>query len=159
MLKKPSQLNSLPKSPSGFVYQRHKPEETELYKIIENNLPAFQSHLSNADTSLPSFVHDEFSKYLRCGLLEHGFSAFHGPYVYFSLDNPTHLADALPSLSAQSKQTSSKKFLIILRRNHHRLNPLLQSVTTKQRGLAVKVSLLGLKIFSVINPIACTPAD
>jgi hypothetical protein len=73
MLKNTSQLNSLPKSPGGFVYQRHKPEETDLYKIIEKNLPSFQSHLSNADISLPAFVHDEFRKYLRCGLLEHGF--------------------------------------------------------------------------------------
>ena len=73
MLKNPSQLNSLPKSPNRFVYQRHKPEDTDLYKIIENNLPAFQSHLSNADISLPSFVHDEFRKYLRCGILNHGF--------------------------------------------------------------------------------------
>ena len=73
MLKKSSQLNSLPKSPSRFVYQRHKPEETDLYKIIEQNLGSFQSHLSNADISLPSFVHDEFRKYLRCGILNHGF--------------------------------------------------------------------------------------
>ena len=54
-------------------YQQHKPEETDLYKIIEQNLPSFQSHLSTADISLPRFVHEEFRKYLRCGLLEHGF--------------------------------------------------------------------------------------
>jgi hypothetical protein len=68
-----AQPNPLPKSPGGFVYQRHKPEETDLYKIIEQNLPSFQSHLSNADISLPAFVHDEFRKYLRCGILNHGF--------------------------------------------------------------------------------------
>ncbi len=73
MLEESAQLNSLSKSPGGFVYQRHKPEETDLYKIIKQNLPSFKSHLSNADISLPAFVHDEFRKYLRCGLLEHGF--------------------------------------------------------------------------------------
>ena len=73
MLEKSAHLGSLSKSPGGFVYQRHKPEETELYRIIEQNLPSFQSHLSNADISLPSFVHDEFRSYLRCGLLKHGF--------------------------------------------------------------------------------------
>ncbi len=73
MLENTSQLSSLPKSPGGFVYKRHKPEETDLYKIIEQNLPIFQSHLSNADISLPAFVHNEFRSYLRCGLLEHGF--------------------------------------------------------------------------------------
>jgi hypothetical protein len=73
MLEKHTLLNSHPKSPGGFVYQRHKPEETDLYKIIEQNLSSFQSHLSNADISLPAFVHDEFRSYLRCGLLKHGF--------------------------------------------------------------------------------------
>jgi ribosomal protein S27E len=73
MLEKSAHLSSLSKSPGGFSYQRHKPEETELYKIIEQNLPSFQSHLSNADFSLPAFVHDEFRSYLRCGLLKHGF--------------------------------------------------------------------------------------
>ncbi len=73
MGEKAAQLSSLSKFPGGFVYQRHKPEETDLYKIIEQNLPSFQSHLSNADISLPGFVHEEFRSYLRCGLLEHGF--------------------------------------------------------------------------------------
>jgi hypothetical protein len=73
MLKKTTRLSSLPESPGGFVYKRHKPEETNLYKIIEQSLPKFQSHLSNADISLPAFVHNEFRSYLRCGLLEHGF--------------------------------------------------------------------------------------
>jgi hypothetical protein len=72
MLEKSAHLSSLSKSPGGFAYQRHKPEETELYKIIEQNLPSFQSHLSNADISLPAFVHDEFHSYLRCGMLKHG---------------------------------------------------------------------------------------
>jgi ribosomal protein S27E len=68
-----TQLSSLSKSPGGFAYQRHKPEETDLYRIIEKNLSSFQSHLSNADISLPGFVHEEFRSYLRCGLLKHGF--------------------------------------------------------------------------------------
>jgi hypothetical protein len=73
MLEKSAHLSSLSKSPDDFAYQRHKPEETDLYKIIEKNLSSFQSHLSNADISLPAFVHDEFRRYLRCGMLKHGF--------------------------------------------------------------------------------------
>jgi len=73
MLEKSAHIGSTSKPPGDFAYQRHNPEETDLYKIIEQNLPPFQSHLSNADISLPSFVHDEFRSYLRCGLLEHGF--------------------------------------------------------------------------------------
>ncbi|MFT7547902.1 MAG: ribosomal protein S27E [Candidatus Azotimanducaceae bacterium] len=73
MLKITTQLSSLQKSPGGFVYKRYKPEETDLYKIIEQSLSIFQSHLSNADMSLPAFVRNEFRSYLRCGLSEHGF--------------------------------------------------------------------------------------
>jgi ribosomal protein S27E len=73
MQEKNTQLSTLPKSPGGCAYQRHKPEETDLYKIIDQNLPSFQSHLSSADISLPGFVHEEFRRYLRCGLLKHGF--------------------------------------------------------------------------------------
>ncbi|HJP50535.1 MAG TPA: transposase [Pseudomonadales bacterium] len=73
MLENTSQLSSLQKSPGDSTYKRHKPEETDLYKIIEQNLPIFQSHLSNADISLPAFVHNEFRSYLRCGMLKHGF--------------------------------------------------------------------------------------
>ena len=73
MLENTSQLSSLQKSPGDSTYKRHKPEETDLYKIIEQNLPIFQSHLSTADISLPAFVHNEFRSYLRCGMLKHGF--------------------------------------------------------------------------------------
>ncbi len=65
MLEQPAHLSSISKSSGSFAYQRHKPEKTELYKIIEQNLPSFQSLLSNADISLPAFVHDEFPSYLR----------------------------------------------------------------------------------------------
>jgi hypothetical protein len=73
MLEKSTHLSSLSKTLGGFPYQRHKPEETDLYKIIDQNLPTLQSHLSNADISLPPFVHHELRSYLRCGLLKHGF--------------------------------------------------------------------------------------
>lgn len=68
-----SQMSTVRQTPDRFVYQRHKPEETSLYQIIEHNLPSFQHHLSSADISLPGFVHSEFRSYLRCGILKHGF--------------------------------------------------------------------------------------
>ena len=73
MRAKSSQPKPLANSPGWLAYQRHKPEETALYRIIEQNLPSFQSHLSSADISLPGFVHKEFHSYLRCGFLKHGF--------------------------------------------------------------------------------------
>ena len=57
----------------GGYYRRHKPEQTLLYQIVEQHLPAFKRHLSEAGISLPAFVHREFDNYLHCGLLEHGF--------------------------------------------------------------------------------------
>jgi len=56
--------DSTPQAQGGGSYQRHKPEETVLYQIVEQHLPAFQSHLSGAGVSLPGFVHDEFRQYL-----------------------------------------------------------------------------------------------
>lgn len=57
-----------------FTYNRHKPEETILYKIIQNNWLSFQSQVEQ-DTGypLPDFVIKEFEEYLRCGILAHGF--------------------------------------------------------------------------------------
>ncbi|MFM7118778.1 MAG: transposase zinc-binding domain-containing protein, partial [Gammaproteobacteria bacterium] len=54
-------------------YQRHHPQNTTLYPIIEQNLPALREALQQQETSLPGFVLAEFNDYLRCGLLEHGF--------------------------------------------------------------------------------------
>jgi len=56
------------------TYVRHKPEETVLYKIIQNNWLSFQAQVEQ-DTGypLPDFVIKEFEEYLRCGILAHGF--------------------------------------------------------------------------------------
>lgn len=56
------------------AYTRHKPEDTVLYKIIQNNWLSFQAQVEQ-DTgySLPDFVIKEFDEYLRCGILAHGF--------------------------------------------------------------------------------------
>ncbi len=54
-------------------YQRHRPEQTLLYQIIEEHYPAFTSHLAEQGASLPGYVQREFDDYLKCGRLEHGF--------------------------------------------------------------------------------------
>ena len=56
-----------------FKYERHQPENTLLYKIIEKYHPLFVSHLAELGRVLPSHVQQEFEDYLKCGLLEHGF--------------------------------------------------------------------------------------
>lgn len=54
-------------------YQRHRPEQTLLYRIVEEYYPAFTGHLAEQGRELPDYVHREFEDYLKCGRLEHGF--------------------------------------------------------------------------------------
>jgi len=57
----------------NVVYERHQPEQTLLYQIIEAHYPALVDHLTRMGKSLPGHVHREFEAYLKCGCLEHGF--------------------------------------------------------------------------------------
>jgi ribosomal protein S27E len=54
-------------------YQRHQPENTPLYPIVEQHLPTLRDDLQRHENSLPRFVLSEFKDYLRCGRLEYGF--------------------------------------------------------------------------------------
>lgn len=54
-------------------HQRHQPENTLLYRIVEQYYAAFLSHLQAEGRSLPDYVQQEFIDYLKCGRLEHGF--------------------------------------------------------------------------------------
>jgi ribosomal protein S27E len=54
-------------------YERHKPEQTLLYQIIEKYYPQFLSHMGQQDKYLPKYVRSEFEAYLKCGRLEYGF--------------------------------------------------------------------------------------
>ncbi len=54
-------------------YQRHQPEQTLLYRIVEQHYSAFIDQLATQSTVLPGYVQREFEDYLKCGRLEHGF--------------------------------------------------------------------------------------
>jgi len=54
-------------------YQRHRPEQTLLYRIIDEYYPAFTAHLAEQGRELPGYVQCEFEDYLKCGRLEYGF--------------------------------------------------------------------------------------
>ena len=54
-------------------HERHKPETTLLYQIVEEYWPSLQADLSSQGKRLPHFVEKEFDEYLKCGQLEHGF--------------------------------------------------------------------------------------
>jgi len=54
-------------------YQCHRPEQTLLYRIVDEYYPAFAAHLAEQGRDLPGYVQREFEDYLKCGRLEHGF--------------------------------------------------------------------------------------
>jgi ribosomal protein S27E len=61
------------RSPHSPPYQRHRPERTRLYQIIERYYPEFRDVMAMQSKPLPLHVEQEFDDYLKCGRLEHGF--------------------------------------------------------------------------------------
>jgi len=59
--------------PDASRYERHRPETTLLYQLVERHYPGFVAALTARGRTLPAYVHDEFEAYLKCGRLAHGF--------------------------------------------------------------------------------------
>ncbi len=47
---------------SGLVYSRHRPEQTQLYRLVEQHYPAFVAHLCEQGKALPAYVEKEFGR-------------------------------------------------------------------------------------------------
>jgi hypothetical protein len=61
-------------NPVAFHYERRRPEETTLYRIVREQLETFLAQVeAQSGSGLPAFVKDEFEAYLECGILAHGF--------------------------------------------------------------------------------------
>jgi len=54
-------------------YQRHRPEQTLFYQIVDEYYPAFAALMAEQGKELPSYVQRESEEFLKCGRLEHGF--------------------------------------------------------------------------------------
>lgn len=54
-------------------HQRHQPENTLLYQVIQQHYPVFKATLEEQRQPLPHYIQQEFDDYLKCGRLEHGF--------------------------------------------------------------------------------------
>lgn len=54
-------------------YQRHHPENNLLYRTVQTYWPVFVREQKKAGKTLPLFIHDEFEKFLDCGIPENGF--------------------------------------------------------------------------------------
>jgi hypothetical protein len=59
-------------SHEGHRDERHRPEETVLYRVVAEHWPSFRERVE-AIGPLPRFVVREVEEYLRCGLLDDGF--------------------------------------------------------------------------------------
>jgi hypothetical protein len=53
-------------------YQRHHPQRTLLYRLVNEYYSAFLERLTVEGRTVPGYVRREFEEYLRCGRLEHG---------------------------------------------------------------------------------------
>ena len=68
-----SQLNQ-----QTYQYQRHEPEKTTLYKLVQANWRTFQEQVQyDMGYPLPDFVIKEFEEYLRCGVRRMSETAAH----------------------------------------------------------------------------------
>ena len=55
-------------------YERHRPEETVLYQLVQEHVETFFAQVeTETGSGLPDFVKDEFDAFLECGILAHGF--------------------------------------------------------------------------------------
>ena len=64
-----------PAAAAGSVhYERHRPERTTLYRLVQQHAASFIAHTeASTGCELPSFIKDEFDAFLECGILAHGF--------------------------------------------------------------------------------------
>jgi hypothetical protein len=60
--------------PQPSSYRRREPEKSTLHEIIRENLETFLAELREDGAGLPRYVEDEFRRYLKCGILEEGFT-------------------------------------------------------------------------------------
>ena len=60
-------------TPPRPQYERHRPEQTLLYQLVEQHYPEFVEFMAAQGRPLPLYIQQEFDAYLKCGRLEHGF--------------------------------------------------------------------------------------
>ena len=58
-------------------YNRRRPEKTVLYQVVQRHYPTLVRICEQEGRPLPDFVVQEFEKFLRCGILAHGFARVH----------------------------------------------------------------------------------
>jgi hypothetical protein len=66
--------------PAGYL--RRRPEDTNLYRVLQQHLATFldRAELARPDTGLPTFVTRELRAFLDCGILANGFARVTCPH-------------------------------------------------------------------------------
>ena len=55
-------------------YERHRPEQTTLYRLVQQHAASFIADTeASTGSELPGFIKDEFAAFLECSILAHGF--------------------------------------------------------------------------------------
>ena len=65
----------LQRAPDGTPLHdgRHRPEQTTLYRLVQQHAARFIAHTEASTGELSRFIKDEFDAFLACGVLAHGF--------------------------------------------------------------------------------------
>ena len=96
-------------------YERHRPENTLLYQVIDEYYLQFLALMEQQGRSIPLYVQREFDDYLQCGRLEHGFlrvrceDCHHERLVAFSCTKSRRLKRAPRHLSQLWRQTDGRE--------------------------------------------------
>jgi hypothetical protein len=67
---------SSPRTPDGAAlhYDRHREEQTTLYRLVQQHAASFIAHTeAGTESELPRFIKDKFDTFLACGILAYGF--------------------------------------------------------------------------------------
>ena len=63
-----------PSAPAVGTYARREPETTVLHRVMREHLETFlQTVREERGKALPRYVEEELRRYVRCGILAHGF--------------------------------------------------------------------------------------
>ena len=66
--------SSAPSASAAGTYARREPESTVLHRIVREHLATFLATVrEERGKSLPRYVEEELRRYVRCGILAHGF--------------------------------------------------------------------------------------
>jgi hypothetical protein len=115
------------------AYHRHSPEETLLYKTIQQHVNTFLAQCEMMDKPVPTFIKKELEAYLRCGILAHGFARIYCHECHF---------DRLVAFSCKKRGFCMS---CIARRNSetaaHLVDSVIPRIPTRQWVLSVPMPL------------------